>query len=255
MVKTVPATTPAATYGVGVSVTTASSSTTGNGNITVKPSSVISSCSQAAPTVTLSPSNPSAFPGENVTYNVSITNNDTNVCASKSFSLAALTPSGWPTAFSQASVTIAPSSSAAISMVKTVPATTPAATYGVGVSVTTASSSTTGNGNITVKPSSVPSLSITLSVPTLSFSRSSTVPLTARVTQGAARAPGASVLFTIVRPDSRTVVKTVTTDSTGQATWKYRVGPKDLKGAYTVTAWVTLGSQSSTSNSVTFNVQ
>ena len=60
-------------------------------------------CVEAAPTVAISPSNPSAYAGADVSYDVSVANNDTNSCSSRSFDVASLLPDGWPTALSQTS--------------------------------------------------------------------------------------------------------------------------------------------------------
>jgi len=213
--------------------------------------SVSTPCVTSAPTVTLSPSSPSAFAGDTVSFTVSVVNNDVGSCAGKTFNVESVIPSGWPTTLSKTSMTIAPSSSVSFSMSKTVPASTPAGTYAVSLLATGLSSSTTGNASLTVKPP----ISIALSVGSGSYSKSSTVSMTAMVRQGSSGVYGSSVQFTLVLPNGSTSIKTVSTDATGQATWRYRIGPKDLKGVYAVTARATMGSQTANSNTVSFTIQ
>src|SRR5947207_2325793 len=65
-------------------------------------------CVTAAPAVTISPSNPSVYAGNNTIYTVSITNNDSAGCTSRSFDLSSSLPSSWPTSLSQSLLTISP---------------------------------------------------------------------------------------------------------------------------------------------------
>jgi M6 family metalloprotease-like protein len=102
----------------GVSITT--SNATGSGlSVTVSYGS--GPCVEANPTVSLSPSNPSAKRGAAVTLTLTVTNNDTTSCFGKTFAWSSALPPNWPTTFSVASLELSAGSSASISMTKTVP--------------------------------------------------------------------------------------------------------------------------------------
>ncbi|PYS48817.1 MAG: hypothetical protein DMG13_24755 [Acidobacteria bacterium] len=138
-------------------------------------------------------------------------------------------------------------------MAKSVPGSTAPATYSVNGSAQNADSTGAGNANVTVMPPAPP-LTVTLSVPKTTYPTNATVTMTATVLQGAVPASGASVMFTLTRPDG-TTTRTVTTGSNGQATWSYKVSPKGPKGTYQVKAQATSGSQSATASPITFTVQ
>jgi hypothetical protein len=96
-----------------------------------------------------------------------------------------------------------------------------------------------------------PTLSITVSagpsgVSTLSYSAGSTIPITANVALGGSAVSNAAVVFTITDPTGRSSSRKVTTSS-GVASWNYKVGPKDPKGTYKVTATATYGSSTASS--------
>jgi M6 family metalloprotease-like protein len=123
-------------------------------------------CVPIEPVVTLSPPNPSVYPGESVNYTITVTNNDSTTCAPATFSLSSSQPS-WPTAFSQSLITVAPGMAGSAVMTKTIPNGTVAATYAVDA-VASDSGSTAALANVTVKPVSVcaPSApTVTLSPP------------------------------------------------------------------------------------------
>ncbi|PYS13609.1 MAG: hypothetical protein DMG17_18465, partial [Acidobacteria bacterium] len=211
-------------------------------------------CVTAAPAVTLSPWNPSVYAGNNVIYTVSVANNDSAGCTARSFDLSSSLPSSWPTSLSQSLLTLSPSSSASVSMTKSVPTGTAPATYSVDASAQNAGDIGTGLANVTVVPAPPP-LTITLPVLNPTYPQNSTVPITATVLQNSSPVSGASVTFTLTRPDKSTATKTIVTGSNGQATWSYKINPKAIKGTYTVTAQTTYGSQSATASAITFTVQ
>ncbi len=139
-------------------------------------------------------------------------------------------------------------------MTKSAPAGTAPATYSVDASAQNAGDTGTGFANITVVPTPPP-ITISLSVPNPTYPQNSTVPITATVIQNASPVSGASVTFTLTRPDTSTTTKAIATGSNGQATWSYKINPKAIKGTYTVTAQTTYGSQSATASAITFTVQ
>jgi minor extracellular protease Epr len=166
---------------------------------------------------------------------------------------------GWSTSFSTNSVTLNPGQSASPTMNKTSPSGTQPGTYGVDASATNNSYVGTGTANVTVV--AAPSVTVTASVPSPSYTRRSTVPITATVLNGGTPASGASVTFTMTRADGSTVTQSATTGSKGTATWNYKLNPKSPTGTYSVVAQAVLnstgaaGAQGATSNPVTFTVQ
>jgi hypothetical protein len=62
------------------------------------------------------------------------------------------------------------------------------------------------------------------------------------------------VVFTMTGPNG-TSSRKATADSTGKATWNFKVNPRMVPGSYTVTAQATLGSQTAASSPATFIVQ
>lgn len=208
-------------------------------------------CVAANPTVSISPSNPSAQAGNNVNYTVSVTNNDSSGCSGSTFNLNSTLPNLWASSFASGALTLNPGQNGSTTMTKTVPAGTPTGTYAVNALATRGSNTGTGNANCTV----VVPPSVVVSVPSSTYAARSTVPMTAVVTSGGNAAAGASVKFTLVKANGSTATKTVTAGSNGQATWSYKLSPKDPKGTYSVSATATYNSLTGSSNTVNFTVQ
>lgn len=192
----------------------------------------------------------SAQAANNVNYTVTVANNDSSGCSGSTFNLNSTLPSLWSTSFAAAALTINPGQAVSTTMTKTVPAGTPPGTYAVNAVATRGSHVGTGNANCTV----VVPPSVVVSVPSSTYAWRSTVPMTATVTSGGNQASGASVKFTLVKATGSTSTKTLTAGSSGQATWSYKLSPKDPKGTYSVSATATYNSLTGTSNSVSFTV-
>jgi M6 family metalloprotease-like protein len=107
-------------------------------------------CVRNAPTLSASPTNPSAYPGTNVNYTLSITNNDSLGCAASTFNLASTLPSGFATAFSIAAVALNPGQSTSVTMTKSVPANATPASYPVDATASSVDSTRTATANLTV---------------------------------------------------------------------------------------------------------
>src|SRR5262249_46921448 len=136
-------------------------------------------CVPASPIVTLSPPNPSVSAGGAASYSVTVTNNDSLGCASRSFDLSSVQPSGWPAAvFTQAALLIAPAASASTTMTRSVPTGTAAGTYAVDATAQNGGNSGTGLANVTVVPPPPP-VTVTLSIPKTTYPTNSTIPITA----------------------------------------------------------------------------
>jgi len=216
-------------------------------------------CTPANPSVTVSPLDPSIYPGSSAAYGLSITSNDSSGCPASTFSLGSTQPSGWPTSFSTTSVTLSPGQSASVTMNKTGPSGTPPGTYAVNANASKNSYVGFGTANITVMTS--PTTTVTVSVPSTSYSRKSAVPITATVLSGGTPVSGASVTFSVTMPNGSTATQSATTGSKGTASWSYRLSPKSPTGTYSVVAQAAITStgaastQAATSNAVSFTVQ
>jgi len=212
-------------------------------------------CVTANPTVSISPSNPSGQANTPINYTVTVTNTDSSGCTASDFLLSTALPSGW-TATLASSLNIAPGASASTSMTKTAPVGTAVGTYAVNATATRGSNTGVGNANATIVVA--PTVSVTVPPGPNSdgsYPARSTVSITATVTSGGSPV-GASVVFTMTKPDGKTATKTVTSNSTtGKATWSYRLGPKDPAGTYSVSAKATYNGLTSTSPSVSFAVK
>jgi M6 family metalloprotease-like protein len=200
-------------------------------------------CVRVSPTVTISPANPTALPGTNVVYTVSVTNNDSTPCSNRTFTLSSSLPANWATSFSASSLTLAPAATGSVSMTKTVDSQAALTTHAVDATASDATHSGTGTANCTVAPT-LPPLVATLS-PLGTYQKNSNVPIVATVRRDSTPIPGASVLFTVTPPTGSPTTKTVVTDAAGRATWSYKIKPNDPSGTYIVTAEATLAGETS----------
>jgi uncharacterized protein YfaS (alpha-2-macroglobulin family) len=136
-------------------------------------------------------------------------------------------------------------------MTKSVPVGTTVGTYAVNATAAKSTFSGTGNANVTV----VEPPSVTVSVAQSTYAPGSTVSMSATVTSGGNPASGASVTFTLTKPNGSTTTKSVTAGSNGVATGKYKLGPKDPTGTYSVSAAATYSGLTSSSDSASFTVE
>lgn len=219
------------------------------------------SCKHTNPGITLSPLDPSIYPGSDAGYNLIVTNNDSAGCSAVTFNMNSTQPSGWPTTFSTNSVNLAPGQSGSITMTKTGPAGTAPGTYLADANAANNSYVGSGTANLTVM--NPPSLTASISLSGSSYALRSTIPITVSVTNGGLPASGANVTFTLTAPSGSTTTQSATTGSAGTATWSYKTNSRSATGSYTVSARATLSSgsrkatntQSVTSNAVNFTVQ
>jgi M6 family metalloprotease-like protein len=208
-------------------------------------------CTPAPPAITISPANPSVIAGATATYTVTIANTDSGGCAAKTINISTSLPAGWAATVSPASLSLAPGQSGTVSMGKTPPAATAPGTYQVDVIANSGSNSVvaTANCSVTAAP---PPLTVTVAVSGTAVPAKSTVSITASVFSALSPIAGASVQFTIVKPNGGPVAQTVTTNSSGVATISYK---PTTKGTYAVSARAASDSRSATSATATFQVQ
>jgi hypothetical protein len=211
-------------------------------------------CTRAAPTLTVSGPTGTVTAGTTNTYSVSLKNNDSAECSSTTFALARTVPSGWTGALSATSVALAPGASANASLAVTSPVTAAAGSYGIGVGASSGVGSThTASASTTYSAAAVPAtLSETLSTSKSSYKAGETVYMTARVARNGTALAGASVTFTVTRPNRSQLVLTGTTDSNGDARVSFKA-TRNAIGTYQLTAVATSGSLT-TQATATFSV-
>ena len=125
-------------------------------------------CVHTAPTVSVSPANPSGTAGSNLNYTVTVTNRDSSGCSPATFAPGSSAPTGWTTSHSTSGLTVNPGAAATFTMTKAIPTGTAAATYGVNVSVSDADHNQSASASATVTTATC-----TRTQPTLTLSPSS----------------------------------------------------------------------------------
>ncbi|MBM3795447.1 MAG: hypothetical protein FJW31_15595 [Acidobacteria bacterium] len=207
-------------------------------------------CTRVAPTVTLTPPNPSMQSGAVTSYTLSVKNNDSLGCINSTLTLGSTLPSGWATAFSPATLAIAPGQTLTSSMSKTVPVGFTPGTHPVDANAADANhAAMTAAANITVTAPPEP-IQVTLTANPLTVNARSNVTLTATVTKSKGPVPGAAVTFKVTRTGAGNT--TATTNSSGIATYSYRA---QQKGTYTAVATASFGGATTTSSDVTFTAK
>jgi len=219
-------------------------------------------CTRANPTVTVTPPDPTITPGLYFNYSVLATNNDAAGCGASTFNLSSSQPSGWSSTLSSTAVTLSPGQIGAAVLTETAPANAAPGTYALKASAANAvNSSYVGSGTANVTVMSASTTTVTVSVPSTSYTRKGTVSITAQVLKGGSPVSGASVTFTMTTPNGNLVSQSATTGRKGTATWSYRLSANSPTGTYSANALATLSStgaastQAITSNTVTFSVQ
>ncbi len=228
-------------------------SATSNG-LTLSVNYGTTTCTHAILTVSVSPHNPSLSAGSRANYTLSIINLDSSGCAPGTFTLAASQPAGWMASLSSSSLTLSPGQTGSVTMTDVVPASAGPGTYPVGASA--ANNGLVGSGTASCTVLAPPgTLTDILTVSGSSFKLRKAVSMTATVMNGGLPASGAGVTFTIIKADGSTATGQATTDSSGSASWSYRLVSKDPIGSYSAKAVEASGSQSAISNSISLLVQ
>jgi M6 family metalloprotease-like protein len=107
-------------------------------------------CVTAAPTVTASPTGASTEYGSTARFNVSVKNNDSSSCSSKTFALGATGPSDWSKTLGTSSFTLAPGQNSTTTLDFRVPAPYALGTYQVAASASSTSGNASAVQNVTV---------------------------------------------------------------------------------------------------------
>jgi hypothetical protein len=237
----------------GVTITPASVGPSGASvNVTFGPVP----CVRGVPSVSLSPSQSQWVPpGTRVTYTVTLANTDNAGCAATSFTLGAGVPGGWTAAFASPALMLSPGASGSTTLEVTSPQTGAADgfyTFPVGA---TNSVETAYAGAASATYVIVSSLSVSVSTDRASYRRNQTVTMTATVSSLGSPVAGASVTFTVTRPNGSRVTGTATTDSSGRAVWTHRIKKQDPLGNYGVSAQASLSGSVLGAGSTSFAVQ
>lgn len=231
------------TYAVDVTVSDANHNVNVAGNITV----IASTCSNVAPTVTLSALSASAVRGGSANFNLSVRNNEVSPCSPRTFNLSSLLPTGWTTSLSAASLTVSAGATGSATITKSVPLTAAFGPNTVSGTAADALHSVTANATLNVVEPITTSLTGPLSVPVRT---NETLSATVRFSSGAV-ASGATVTFTVTRSNGGTSTGTATTNASGVATWNFR---SNQRGTFTATASATVNGATAVSAPFTFTV-
>jgi hypothetical protein len=213
-----------------------------------------STCVKSPPTVQLVPvSSQPAAPGAPVTYNATITNNNSAGCSAATFNLQAGVPSGWSASLGSSTLSISPGSSVTTSLQVLSPSTAASGNYPISVSAAnSADSSNSATGSATCRIS--PSLGVAVSTDKTRYSRNQSVSVTSAVTAGGSPVVGASVSFSITKSNGAVVNQTGVTGTTGSVTVQFRIRKQDPVGSYQAQAIATLNKMTGT-GAVSFAVQ
>jgi hypothetical protein len=194
-------------------------------------------CVRANPSIVLSPSASQwVAAGSSVTYQVSVTNNDSNGCTASNFNLQSSVPSGWTTVFGNSTLNVNPSGNATTTMTITSPSWATDGFYSVPIAAANSGDPTYLATN-TVTCVIVSSLAVGVSTDRSSYTRTQTVTVTATVNALASPVLGATVSFTMTKSNGAVVRGTATTGANGTAVFTYRFNKKqDPIGTYQVAA-------------------
>ncbi len=211
-------------------------------------------CTRAAPTLTIAGPTGTVAAGTTNSYTVTLKNNDSAECTGTTFSLARTVPSGWTSAISAGTVALTPGASSTATLTVTSPATAAAGSYGIGMGASSAAGSVhTASASTTYSvAAAAATLTETLSTSKTSYKGGETVYMTAHVDRNGAALAGASVSFSVKRPNGSTLVLAGTTDSKGDARASFKAN-RNAAGTYQVKAVATSGSLT-TQATTTFTV-
>jgi hypothetical protein len=211
-------------------------------------------CQTAAPALSIS-GGVAAPAGSTSNYTVSIVNRDGSGCAASTFNLSSVLPSGWVGQFSSPSLSLSAGASGTATFALTSAGSAPAATYAFTLNASCTRGSACA-GSVTGSASVLASQLIgSVASSKAVYSKGEIVGMGAQLLNNGAAVKGATVAFTITRPNGSTVSVNATTDSAGSASAVYRMNnKKDGPGAYVLRAQATWGGQSMTATT-TYSVQ
>ena len=220
----------------------------GSGGAMVNVTYPASSCTRAAPKVTLTPTTTVWAPaGSSTYYSVSVTNQDSCGCAATPYDIGAAVPAGW-SATNARTASIAPGAAASAAIMVTTASSAAAAFYDVDVKAANGSApSLIASVKSTVAIATALTVSVTTDKPSYTLAKQQNKPVTAtiatKVMSGGAPVSGATVDIEVRNPSGGISKFAATTGSTGAASVSYGMkGRSTPAGTYTVTSRATKGS-------------
>jgi len=191
-------------------------------------------CTHANPSVSISPGTSQWLKSGNMfAYTVTVSNTESGGCPTGNFALQSSIPAGWSASYSASSLSIAPGASATASLYVTSPTGAADGNYGVAASATNGSY----KGNANAAYMIVSSLGVTATSGASTYTRTQKSNVTTTVKAGGSGLSGASVTFTMTKPNGSVVTQTATTGSNGTATFTYAFNKRqDPLGTYQVKA-------------------
>ena len=227
----------------------------GSAGATVNVTFPSGSCTQSAPKVVATPTGTVwTASGAAVNYSVSVTNQDGCGCGSTPFDVSAVVPSGW-SATNARTASIAPGGSASTTLTIKTSASAPVAFYPVTMNAANSLSSAfaaSTTGTIAIAAALTVGVSSDKSAYALPTKGKATVnaTITTQVTSGATAASGASVVVEVRDPAGKLTTLAGTTDASGRSVVNYAMKARSsVKGVYTITSRVTMGSTGGTATS------
>lgn len=189
-------------------------------------------CTRNAPTVSLS-AVPSAVAGSGVNVTVTITNRDSGACDASSFNLAGVVPSGWSSSFSASTLSISAGNSASGNFALTSASSAAAGNYGFDTNVSCSRGSACAGSASGVHTVLATALTETVATGKSTYKPGELVGLGAQLLGNGLPISGATVSFTITRPNGSTIAASAVTNSSGTASASYRMSKqKDPVGTY-----------------------
>lgn len=224
----------------------------GSASSTIAVTFPAAACTHTAPTVTLTPTGTVyASAGASVSYAVNVQNNDGCTCATSTFDVSAVVPSGWgATTFRTAG--ISPAGSGSASLLVTMPSSAAAAFYPVTVTASnTVSPASAGSAAGTIAVAARAALSVATSADSATYTlpRKGTIyaAITTGVSSNGTAVGGAAVRVQVSDPSGSITTLSGTTDLSGTAKVSFALRAHTAgTGTYTVTSKATVGSTSST---------
>ncbi len=192
-------------------------------------------CVSANPTMVISPAGTRwTGAGSSISYNLTVTNNNTSNCTNNNFNLQSNVPSGWSATFSSSSLNISPGASATATLQVASPSSVPDGFYSVGVGANN-SSNLNYAASQTLTCAIASYLGVNVSTNQTNYTRGQTVVAGSVVTANGSPVSGANVTFTITKPGNTTVTGNAVTAADGSASFSNIINRKrDPLGTYTV---------------------
>ncbi len=214
------------------------------------------SCVRAKPSVLISPAQgPTVSAGTSVNYTVAVTNNDSMACGTSTFSLQAGAPAGWIATHTATTLAIAPGEVVSTSLAVTSASTATAGSYNLSSTASNNGYSGTAAATYSVASQVAGTISTTLTTDKSNYFKGETVTISAQVSVDGVPTSGASVNFTVTKPNGVIISQIATTNTSGQAIYKLRLNKqKDPAGSYLVRNVSTSNGQS-VSASTSFDVR